>query len=123
MSIRYSRKNQWVQIFFEYTRRYAEIIEDFPETINELSFDFGQLEGGLRDKTMRTMRRYFDMCSEQYWLQKERYIPQKIWKEWKDGMKTAFNKTAFRTAWAKISKDQRYPGSFIQFVEELTRRN
>ncbi|WP_296620956.1 hypothetical protein [Marivirga sp.] len=52
-----------LNFFTEYTRRYQEIILNFPENINDEDFDFDILKGDVKSKTLRYMRAYFDLCS------------------------------------------------------------
>ncbi len=59
-----------------------EIILNFPESINEKDFDFDKLDIEERDKTLRYMRVYFDLCSEEYcYLWKSSFYDNKTWKE------------------------------------------
>ena len=102
--------------FSEYTKRYQEIILHFPENINEKSFSYDKLKEKERNETMRYMRVYFDLCSEEYFLYKNEYIDNKVWKEWEEGMAFAFNKQAFKIAWQKISRDSDFYTEFKRFV-------
>ncbi|MGH7826749.1 MAG: hypothetical protein ACREQ7_16445 [Candidatus Binatia bacterium] len=65
---RSTRKQVKLQNFIEYTKRYQEIILNFPENINEQDFSFDGMPAEERDKTMRYMRAYFDLCFEEYTL-------------------------------------------------------
>lgn len=59
-----------LNFFSDYTKRYQEIILHFPEDINEKDFDY-KLSLKEKDKTMRYMRAYFDLCSEEFYLNKK----------------------------------------------------
>ena len=102
--------------FSEYTKRYQEIIIHFPENINEDSFSYESLDDDIEVKTMRYMRVYFDLCSEEFFLHQNKYIYDKVWKEWEEGMSFAFNKTAFRIAWERISRQSTFYKDFKKFV-------
>ena len=65
------RKQLQLNFFAEYTKRYQEIILRFPESINQDAFDFDTLQKNDRDITLRYMRAYFDLCSEEYFLWKK----------------------------------------------------
>ncbi len=103
--------------FSEYTKRYQEIIIHFPENINEDTFSYEELEKNKKDETMRYMRVYFDLCSEEFFLHKHKYIDEKVWKEWEEGMSYVFNKKAFRRVWEKISSDTGFYTDFKKFVD------
>ena len=91
-------------LFAEYTKRYQEIILNFPEEINDDSFTIKKLPKQEYDKTMRYMRVYYDLCSEEYFLHKKRHLDNDVWKEWKEGMVFAFKKKAFKDAWKIITE-------------------
>lgn len=105
--------------FGEYTRRYQEIILHFPEDINEKTFNYDKLNKEERDRTMRYMRVYFDLCSEEYFLHKKGFLDDDVWKEWKEGMVSAFNKTAFKTAWKKVTEDSDFYKEFKDFINPI----
>lgn len=73
-------------------------------------------------KTMRHMRAYFDLCSEEFYLHKRKLIDENVWELWGGGMRAAFSKAAFRQAWARIKKDTLYDEKFKAFVEQQMSR-
>ncbi len=121
-SIDQFKKQLQLTVFSDYTKRYQEIILNFPESINQDDFDFNNLETGIKDKTLRYMRAYFDLCSEEYFLHKKGNIDDDTWKEWKSGIEYAFSKTAFRNGWEIIKLDTGYYPDFVRFVEPLVRK-
>ena len=110
-------------VFTDYTKRYQEIMLNFPESINEETFDFDKLDEGdekkVKEKTLRYMRAYFDLCSEEYFLYSQGKIGANTWREWKSGIEYAFSKTAFIKGWEIISLDTGYYPDFVRFVEEI----
>jgi hypothetical protein len=108
------KKQMTLQHFSDYTKRYQEIVQRFPEDINEQAF---QLVGRKDyDQTMRAMRTYFDLCFEEWYLHKRQFIDSRVWEIWRDGMKTALSKAAFKQAWSKIQSDTKYGTEFESFV-------
>jgi uncharacterized membrane protein YhiD involved in acid resistance len=122
-SIEQFNKQLQLNFFAEYTKRYQEIILNFPESINQDDFNFDNLPEKERDKTLRYMRVYFDLCSEEYSLHKSKHIDEKTWEEWESGIKYAISKTAFREAWRIIAKDTRYYTEFASFVNKIINKN
>ncbi|MES2579663.1 MAG: hypothetical protein V4552_03880 [Pseudomonadota bacterium] len=119
VSVRSLKKQLQLSFFSEYTKRYQEIVLNFPESINQSDFHFDKLEKTERDKTLRYMRAYFDLCSEEYFLWKQKNIDEETWKQWETGIKFAFSKAAFRVAWSILRLDTVYYGEFSQFVEKI----
>ncbi|MGV3468121.1 hypothetical protein [Limnobacter sp.] len=116
-TVRSFRKQLQLQFFADYTKRYQEIILNFPEQINEDNFSIDDLAPDVRDRTLRYMRAYFDLCSEEYFLWKNDNIDDTTWKEWKSGMCFAFSKPAFKQAWNKLRLDTIYYGDFTSLVK------
>ena len=110
-------------VFTDYTKRYQEIMLNFPESINEDDFDFDELDKNnetiIKEKTLRYMRAYFDLCSEEYFLHSQGKIGENTWHEWKSGIEYAFSKTAFIKGWGIISLDTGYYPDFVKFVKQV----
>jgi hypothetical protein len=115
-TVRNFRKQLQLNFFAEYTKRYQEIILNLPESINEKNFDFDKLSDEERNHTLRYMRVYFDLCSEEYYLWKSGHIDDRTWQEWESGIKYAFSKTSFREGWKRIRMDTIYYKEFSSFV-------
>ena len=110
------KKQLQLNFFADYTKRYQEITLNFPESINEENFKIENLDTEIKNKTLRYMRAYFDLCSEEYFLWKKGNIDNDTWKEWESGIKFAFSKPAFRQAWDVLRLDTIYYGEFTEFV-------
>lgn len=117
-TVRSFQKQLHLNFFSEYTKRYQEITLNLPESVNREDFDYDSLEPEIRDQTLRYMRAYFDLCSEEYFLKRKKHIDDETWKEWKTGMEFAFSKTAFREAWKLLQLDTIYYGEFTKFVSD-----
>lgn len=107
-----------LNFFADYTKRYQEIILNFPENINDKDFDLNNLDKELRDKSLRYMRAYFDLCSEEYHLNKKNHIDKEVWIMWEGGIRFALSKKAFQDSWNIIRKDTQYSNDFKDFVEK-----
>ena len=105
-----------LNFFADYTKRYQEIILNFPENINQDNFDYDDLPEEIRSKTLRYMRAYFDLCSEEYYLHKSGNLENGIWNNWKEGIEYAFSKKAFQDAWEIICLDTSYYSEFSKWV-------
>ena len=109
-----------IQNFSDYTKRYQEIILSLPENVNDDQFQIEDLHEPDREKLMRSMRAYYDMSFEEYWLNQTGLIWKPIWTIWSGGMKTACSRPAFRQAWQIIGNDSDYGVEFHQFIDKLT---
>jgi len=117
---RSTRKQLKLQNFIEYTKRYQEIVLNFPENINRKDFHLDTIDSEeAKNKTMRYMRAYLDLCFEEYTLHKKGFIDKDLWSIWKGGMETAFSKPAFQQAWVLIQEDTEYDDEFQTFANDL----
>lgn len=117
-----AHNNQLRLTFYaDYTKRYQEIILNFPENINTPDFNLGSFnDQDRRDKTMRYLRVYFDLCSEEFHLWGEiRGIDKKIWENWKKGIENALSKPAFQQAWVIIKEDTVHSDDFREWVDKI----
>lgn len=112
------KKQLQLNFFADYTKRYQEIILNFPESINRKDFYLNELDDSCRDKTLRYMRAYFDLCSEEYYLYKKGNIDDSTWQEWEMGMNFALSKPAFQQAWSVLEFDAIYYDDFSEFVSK-----
>ena len=107
-----------MQNFAEYTRRYQQIVLNFPEDINGKDFSLLDREDEEYAKVMRYMRAYYDLCFEEWYLHREGLIESKFWTVWIEGIETAVSKSAFQQAWKVMQADTNFGPDFSKFVED-----
>lgn len=113
------KKQLQLNFFSDYTKRYQEIILNFPDSIHDKDFNLNELDELNRDRTIRYMRAYFDLCSEEYYLKTQGHIDIDTWQEWEAGIKFALSKPAFQQAWKSLNLDSIYYGSFSNYLSKL----
>ena len=69
--------------------RFDKILENLPSDFFDENFDFSSVQN--QEQLKRTIRSYFQMCSQEYYLYKKGKISHEIWTEWENGMKYFFN--------------------------------
>jgi hypothetical protein len=108
-----------LNFFAEYTKRYQEIMLNLPLNISDKKFDYDKLSKKEREKTLKYIRSYFDLCSEEYDLWNSGYIEERIWKNWEEGIEFAFSKKAFRDAWELINLGTVYYSDFSKWINKI----
>lgn len=103
-----ANKQNRIQMFAEYTRRYQDIFMNMPDDIYDGT-------AKVDNRTQRYMRLYFDLCSEEYHLWKEKVVPDKVWNLWVEGMQIACNQQIYKNSWDVIKGE--YSKDFIQYFE------
>ncbi len=120
VTIRNFSKQLKLNFFSEYTKRYQNIILNLPSNINDDSFDFEKLSEKKKEKTIRYLRIYFDLCSEEYFLSEHKNIDKYVWKEWKSGIEYSLSKKAFKDGWKNyINTNTIYYKEFASFIDEI----
>lgn len=122
LELRTMSHQNWISIYSDYTKRYAEIIRGFPERINEPDFSIKSLPPEKREETMRHIRLYFDLCYEEFSLYHTyKRIKEKLWKDWREGIEAAMSKKSFQDAWKQIREDTLFSktGDFSRFIDEI----
>ncbi|CAA6828433.1 MAG: Unknown protein [uncultured Sulfurovum sp.] len=114
---RTQKKQFKLQTFYAYTQRYQDIIINLPIDIESDSYD---ITSKHQEENLRWFRAYFDLCSEEYFLSKEKLIDEHVWNLWKQGMQSSFNKPAFSNAWKQIPTNDYYCEEFQNFFFNLT---
>lgn len=118
LSIQRKSSNQQLVVanFSEYTRRYQDLIGKFPSSVIRDDFDLRLLSEEESEHVLRCMWIYFDLCYEEYFLYKSNFIDVRLWKVWREGIKTAMSRPAFQQSWTLIS-------SKSSFSDELGFKN
>lgn len=117
MQMRSLKEQMKLGFFSEFTTKYQNIILNFPPNINSADFDYDELDDETKDETIRYMRVYFNLCSEEYYLWKSKAVDENVWTNWKKGIQFSMSKLAYQKAWIELKKDTIYNREFIAFVE------
>lgn len=108
-----------LQFFADYTKRYQELILQFPLSIFSDDFRFEAQSKEDQENILKYMRAYFDLCSEEYDLWKSGYVEERIWGNWKEGMEYAFAKPAFKQAWELVGLQTTYFSKFKNWINQV----
>lgn len=108
-------RNQRVELYATYTKRYQEILIRQKEAIAKYGEDPGNPEVQL------AYRLYFDLCCEENYLHVHRYIHPELWTDWLEGMKADFNEPLCKEVWE--TQKECYDSSLDFFEKELMIKN
>ena len=102
--------------FSSFTERYERIIMQMPE---ELITDSDVNGDNISVGSLRCLRVYFDLCSEEYYLHRQYVIKGNVWKYWCDGMTDTIGRSSlYRLAWfGKYSLRSQYNDKFRDFMD------
>ena len=108
-------EQQKVGLFTHYTERYSKIVDGLPGESNEKDIELGALPDPQHN-VMNSMRQFFDLCSEEFYLNCRRLIDEDVWSVWKKGMVYHMSRKSFQEAWALV-QDEGYDDKFKEFIE------
>lgn len=102
------RRQHLVGVFMEFTRRYQDIILSMPESV------YSNNAKASDPNVQKSMTLYFDLCSEEYHLYKEGFIPKDVWSNWVEGMRITVKNPIYANSWKLIA--QYYNRDFWRFM-------
>ena len=100
--------NQRINIFAEYTKRYQDIILSMPHEI------YNNNEDTSNPLVLKYMMLYFNLCSEEFYLRQEKFVPSDVWDKWVEGMRITVRHAVYKAGWEKIAHT--YNAEFCQFI-------
>ena len=91
--------SEQLTVFIHFTSRFDDIAREFPlkfRTAEDLAdYDFTAEKQQYGDKIIR----YFNLCSEEFFLHSNKCIPDNIWKIWKSQMTKTMQIGLFKRMW------------------------
>jgi hypothetical protein len=107
-----------VTVFLTYTERYAKVMNGVPFDARRPGSEY-QLNSRPSEEQARVLsafREYFNLCSEEMWLQEHRRIDRATWRIWERGMRQVAQFPPFREAWLFLASEYEYYDRFHEFV-------
>lgn len=102
-------------LFAEYTRRYQEIMIQMPDSI---------LNGSAMSSdpcVAKYMLLYFDLCSEEFHLRQQGFIPDDVWNNWVEGMRLTVKSRIYYTSWQRLAHS--FNSDFVHFMNHDVLKN
>jgi hypothetical protein len=120
LALRGVRHQLWLQMFSEYTRRYAQIVEGLPSESRRPggNFDLEGLDEAARGGVENAVRAYLNLCSEEYYLHKRGHVDDETWRIWRLGMEATFGLPWIQATWAAVEHEYGFYEEFQHFVAE-----
>jgi len=109
------------QLFLEYTNRYEQILSGFPEDALKWRLD-SNLELPMESPELSyAILRYLNLCSEEFYLHKSKYLSSKIWMIWEDELIKTIGSPLYRREWPKLKEEFSSYLKFQQYVDSIQR--
>jgi hypothetical protein len=91
---------------------FAKEYRDLAATLPAEALLGAELTIAEREKYFDEFYHYFDLSNEQIFLRQNRRVRRQTWIFWRDGIRSNFERPAFKHAWEKI--DKRAPNDFSE---------
>jgi hypothetical protein len=106
-------------VFTAYTQRYSNIMAEIPESafdpINSI-LSAKDLTPEIRNKYLSSMRLFFNLCSEEFYLHQQKLLDEKVWVLWRKGLEYHMRFPSYQDAWKVIGNHEGYDDDFKVLV-------
>ena len=116
--VRSYNKQMNAQVFLQYTQRYEEIMKSFPKNGWAARINSDEALPEPSDEISLCALRYFNLCSEEYYLYQDKYLSKRVWGIWEKELVRTLRTPLFRREWIRLRDEfDAYP-EFQAFVGE-----
>jgi len=111
------------QLFLEFTKRFEEVMQSFPKNIWSTRLDIDGKPPAKSKALSLSVLRYLNLCSEEYYLFKKRWLYKETWKIWEGELIRTLQTPLFRREWKGLSGEfEAYP-AFKEYVDKIQKES
>ena len=121
--IRVYRRQMNAQVFIEYTKRYENVLSSFPQEAQKVRLDLTGKPPDPSKEITKSVLRYLNLCSEEFYLWNQGYLSKKIWQIWEAELKRTLQSPLLKREWDELKKEfEAYP-EFSDYVDQIQEHN
>lgn len=109
-------RSERLQFYAFFWKKWDRILEALPHGIFEPDFDASTHD---REALIVTLRSYFDLCAQEYFMYTEGVIEESIWANWKRGLISCMSLPIFRETYAQLKVEMSHPEFHEWLADEL----
>lgn len=123
VSLRRLRDQLRLQTFMEFTKRYVDVLDGLPRRAlgPESAWNPETLTEDERIDLARAIRRWANLCSQEYYLRGAGRVDEATWNIWKEGIENSMARRPFRDGWRMIEGEYKYYPAFHAFMWDVLR--
>ena len=107
------------QVFLEYTRRFEQIMQSFPESHWRSRLNLDAEPPEVNSALSLSVLRYLNLCSEEFYLYKRGYLARDVWTIWERELQRTLGTPLLRREWGILEGEfESYP-EFRAFVHRV----
>jgi hypothetical protein len=119
VAARVYRRQMNAQLFLEYTKRYEELANRWPQAMQAARVaDAEDLPPPSEELRLGALR-YLALCSEEYYLWKRRYVSADFWNIWQVEIERCLRSPLYRREWPGLAEEFLSHEEFAQFVRRV----
>ena len=107
------------QTFIEYTGRYERVMSDFPPDAFDARLNTAAALPEPSAALSLVALRYLNLCSEEYYLWRERYLSDSVWSIWEVELKRTLRTPLMRREWVRLRPEFASYPEFSEFVDAV----
>jgi hypothetical protein len=116
MGLQTYRRQANAQVFLEYTKRYREVMADFPRDARRALLDLQAAPPPRTEDLSLAVLRYLNLCSEEFYLWRTGYLADDVWRIWEGELNRTLRSPLLVREWASLHVEfEAYP-EFRQYV-------
>jgi len=112
------RRQMNVQILMKYTGRYERILDQFPQGALAARFDTKVVPPESPELTLCVLK-YLNLCSEEYYLTRHRYLSESLWRIWEGDLKRMIGSPLLQREWPALRTEFLSHQDFLEYVERV----
>jgi len=117
-SSRYARRQWNLDAFTYYTEKYERIMSSFPENAYMYRFEIDKQIQSNEEIRLAVLR-YLNLTSEEYYLWKDHYISNDVWKIWEPEIIRTLQTPLFVREWQFLRHEFKSYPAFSKFVDQI----
>lgn len=114
----YKRQSN-AQIFIEYTGRYEKIMESFPFQAISVRLNSEGSPPEESQKLTLAVLKYLNLCSEEFYLFKKKYLSKDVWLIWEAELKRTLSSPLYCREWPKLKVEFEAFPEFLIYIENI----
>ena len=118
LNSRYTKRQWNFNAFTHYTKRYDDIMGEFPGQDYTLRFDLEHQIPSNNEVRLAVLK-YLNMTSEEFYLWRDKYLDDKVWQIWLPEIERTLQSPLFQREWQKLKEEFKTYGEFSEFVEQV----
>lgn len=107
------------QVYLAYTERYEKIMGSFPPGALESRLKLGETLPPQSEELRVCILKYLNLCSEEFFLHRNRYLAGDIWSLWRGEMEKILRGPLLKREWERLRSEFKSYPDFFAFVERV----